>query len=138
MDTGSIIGIAGTVITTIIAVYAICDVRKQVKGLISLERKRVFTRIRNQMVWLFIDPTELAHTEEIAKGLEEFYLISATLDPKQTVEFTSNVVNNEALVFAEKSVSEGYATWKPGWDMEKLKQTVRDWKHAGGPADSSR
>jgi len=109
-------------------VYAIRDVREQVKRLINLERKRVFTRTRNDMVWLFVDPTELAHSAEIAKGLEEFAVISATLDPKQTAEFTGNVVNNEALVFADKLVDGGYAIWKPGWDMEKLAQTVRDCK----------
>lgn len=128
MDTGSIIGIVGIVITTIIAVYAICDVRGRVKGLINLERKRVFVRTRNDMVWLFVNPTELAHSAEIAKGLEEFNVISAALDPKQTAELTNSVVNNEALVFAEKLVNEGYATWKPGWDMEKLRQTIHDWK----------
>jgi hypothetical protein len=132
MDPGSIIGIVGIVITTIIAVYAIIDAREQVNGLISVERKRVFTRTRNDMVWLFVDPTELAHTPEIAKGLEEFNLISAALDPKWTPDLTQSVVNNEALVFAEKLVSEGYATWKPGWDMEKLKQTIHNWH---GPRD---
>jgi hypothetical protein len=128
MDTGSIIGIVGIVITTIIAAYAICDVRKRVKGLIDLERKRVFTRIRNDMVWLFVNPTELAHSTEIAKGLEEFYVLSAALDPKQTADLTSEMVNNEALVFAEKLVNDGYASWKPGWDMEKLRRTIHDWK----------
>jgi len=127
MDTGAIIGIVGIVITTIVAVYAICDVREQVKGLVNLERNRVFTRTRNDMVWLFVNPTELAQSAEIAKGLEEFNLISATLDPKQTAELTNNVVNNEALAYAEKLVNGGYATWKPGWDMDKLKQTINDW-----------
>jgi hypothetical protein len=130
MDMGSIIGIVGVVITTIIAVYAMRDVREQVKGLINLERKRVFTRIRNDMVWLFVDPTELAYSAERAKGLEEFALISATLDPKQTADLTNQAVNNEALMFAEKLVNGGYATWKPGWDMEKLRHTIHDWQTA--------
>jgi hypothetical protein len=128
MDTGSKIGIVGIVITTIIAVYAICDVRERVKGLIKVERDRVFTRARNDMVWLFVDPTNLAQSPEIAKGLEEFYVLSASLDPGQTDEHTNDVVNNEALVYAEKLVDGGYATWKPGWDREKLSQTIHDWK----------
>jgi len=130
MDAGSIVGIVGIVITTIIAVYAILDVREQVKVLINLERKRVFTRIRNDMVWLFVDPTERAHSAETAKGLEEFALISAALDPKQTAELTNNAVNNEALMFAEKLVNAGYATWKPGYDMEKVRRTIHDWRTA--------
>ena len=44
------------------------------------------------MVCLFVDlgggtPPNAA---EIVKGLEEFAVISATLDPKQTTEFTGN------------------------------------------------
>lgn len=127
MDTGSIIGIVGIVITTVIAVYAILDVRGRVKGLVTLERNRVFSKVRNDMVWLFIDRTELAHSVEIAKGLEEFNLISVALDPKQSADLTNNVVNNEALIFAEKLVKAGYATWKPGWDMDKVKQTISGW-----------
>jgi hypothetical protein len=130
MDLGSIIGIVGIVITTVIAVYAIRDVRKQVRDLISVERQRLFARVRNDMVWLFVDPTELAHSVDIAKGLEEFNLITVALDPKQTAELTNNVVNNEALVFAEKLVDGGFATWKPGWNMEKLKQTIHEWKQS--------
>jgi CRISPR/Cas system-associated protein Cas10 (large subunit of type III CRISPR-Cas system) len=128
MDYGSIIGIAGIVITTVVAVYAIRDVRKQVRYLISVERQRLFARVRNDMVWLFVDPTELAHSVDIAKGLEEFNLITVAIDPKQTADITNNVVNNEALVYAEKLVKGGYATWKPGWNMEKVKQTVDEWK----------
>ena len=128
MDTGSIIGIVGIVITTAIAVYAILDVKERVKGLITLERNRVFSKIRNDMVWLFVDPTELAHSVEIAKGLEEFNLVSAALDPKQSADLTNNVVNNETLAFAEKLVNAGYATWKTGWDMDKVKQTINEWK----------
>lgn len=80
------------------------------------------------MVWLFVDPTELAHSVDIAKGLEEFNLITVAIDPKQTADITNNVVNNEALVYAEKLVKGGYATWKPGWNMEKVKQAVDEWK----------
>jgi hypothetical protein len=67
-----------------VSVWAFLDVWRRVKGLIQLERKRVFTRIRNDMVWLFIDSTERSHTPDIAKGLEEFAVLSMTLDPGKT------------------------------------------------------
>jgi hypothetical protein len=113
-----------------VSVWAVLDVRKQVKEMIRLERKRVFTRTRNDMVWLFIDPTERSHTPDIAKGLEEFSVLSAALDPEQTPELTNHAMNNEALMFAEKLVNGGYARWKPGWDKEKLKQALHDWRTA--------
>lgn len=127
MDTGSIIGIVGIVITAVIAVYAMRDVREQVKGLITLERNRAFVKVRNDMVWLFVEPTECAHSVEIAKGLEEFNVTSVALDPKQSAEHTNSVVNNAALVFAEKLVKTGYATWKPGWDMDKVTRAIDGW-----------
>jgi hypothetical protein len=130
MDTGSIIGIVGIVITTIIAVYAIYDVRGRVRNLITLERKRVYTRIRNDMVWLYVDPTLRAHSVEIAKGLEEFAIVSAALNPEQTPDLTNHAMNNEVLLFAKKLVDEGYANWKQGWDMEKVKKAMHDWQTA--------
>ena len=106
------------------------DVRGQVKRLIQLERKRVFTQIRNDMVWMFVNPTDLSHSPEIAKGLEEFALLSMELDPKQTPDLTNNAMNNDALMFAEKLVTNGFAVWKPDWDKEKLKQALHSWQEA--------
>lgn len=38
--------------------------------------------------------------------------------------------NDEALMFADKLVKNGYATWKPGWNMEELKKTPHNWQIA--------
>ena len=121
---GIVVGIVGIVITTAIAVYSIRDANKQIKNLINLERNRIFVRIRNDMVWLFVNPTKLAHTAEIAKGLEEFNLMSAALQPEQTPNLTNDIVNNETLEYADKLVKVGYATWKPDLDRKKLKQAL--------------
>jgi hypothetical protein len=82
------------------------------------------------MVWLFVDPTPLAHSPEIAKGLEEFAVVSQALNPTYTPELAIHAMNNESLAFAEKLVKGGFAVWKPGWDMEKLRQTLHDWQTA--------
>jgi sensor domain CHASE-containing protein len=123
-------GLLVAIAAIVVSVWAILDVRAQVKELIRLERKRVFTKVRNDMVWLFINPTERAHTPEIAKGLEEFAVLSQALDPKQTADLTNHAMNNEALTFAEKLVKNGYATWKDGWNMEELKKTLHNWQTA--------
>src|SRR5271170_7005021 len=125
-----LVGLLISLVAIGLAVYAIYDVRTQVKELISLERKRVFTKTRNDMVWLFIDPTERAHTPEIAKGLEEFAILSMALDPKQTPDLTNHAVNNDALMFADKLVRNGYATWKPGWNIDEVKKTLHNWQTA--------
>lgn len=127
---GIVVGIVGIVITMVIAVCSMRDARKQVKDLINLERNRVYVRIRNDMVWLFVDPTELAHSVEIAKGLEEFNLISTVLEPKQNPDITKDIVNNKALEFAQNLVESGYAIWKPEWDMERVKHTIAEWKQS--------
>jgi hypothetical protein len=113
-----------------VSVWAVFDVRGQVTRLIQLERKRVFTRIRNDMVWQFVDATNLSHSPEIAKGLEEFALLSLELDPAQTPDLTKNAVNNESLKFADELVSNGFATWKPEWDKTKLTQAIQSWQNS--------
>ena len=124
----ALLGLLTGVVAIVLTVYAIWDVRKQVRDLIALERKRAFTRVRNDMVWLFIDPTPRAHTPEIAKGLEEFAVLSQILYPEHTPELTNNAVNNDSLMFASRLVENGYATWKPGWDMAKVKKALHDWQ----------
>jgi len=133
MSSELIVGWVALVIAGIgvgISVWALLDVRAQVKELISVERQRVFTKVRNDMVWLFIDPTERSHTPEIAKGLEDFALLSRVLDPAATPELTNHAVNNLALLFADQLVTAGFATWKSGWDHDKLKHAMQAWQTA--------
>jgi len=113
-----------------VSVWAVFDVRGQVTRLIQLERKRVFTQIRNDMVWMFVNPTQQSHTPEIAKGLEEFALLSMELNPEHTPDLTNNAVNNESLKFADELVTNGFAVWKPDWDKEKVKQALEAWQKA--------
>jgi len=113
-----------------VSVWAALDARKQVKRMIGLERKRVFTHVRNDMVWQFVDATPKSHTPEIAKGLEEFSLLSLELNRSHTPDLTTNAVNQESLKFADRLVKNGYAVWKSGWDMTKLQQELDKWQEA--------
>src|SRR4029077_18316827 len=97
MDWGSTIGIVGIVITTAIAIYAILDVRKQVKGLLIVQRGVAYAKIINDMALLFVDPTEKAHSAEIAKGLEEFCLLAQVITPERGVNVHKETVEREAL-----------------------------------------
>lgn len=128
VDLGSIIGIAGVIATVAFALYAIKDVREQVKKLISLERKRIYTRVRNDLVWQFVEPIGSIHSPEIAKGLEEFAVISQALDPAHTAELTKRAVENETLIFAKQLVEGGYAKFRPTWDEAKIREAIQNWQ----------
>ena len=111
-----------------IGVWALFDVRAQVKRLISLERKLIYTRVRNDLVWQFVEPIGSIHSPEIAKGLEEFAVISQALNPEHTAERTKHAVENETLIFAKKLVDGGYAKFRPEWDEAKIKQAIQNWQ----------
>jgi hypothetical protein len=128
MDVGSIIGILGIFITTGIAVYAILDVRKQVKGLLVVERNLAYAKILNDMSWLFVDPTDKAHSVEIAKGLEEFCLLAEVITPKRALGVHKETVEREALSLAKDLVENGAATWKSDLDLEKVKEELHGWQ----------
>jgi hypothetical protein len=113
-----------------ISVLAVLDVREQVKRLIKLERKRVYTHIRNDLVWQFVNATALTQTPEIAKGLEEFTAVSWELCPDQTPEQIIQDVHQDCLKFANKLVKNGFADWKPDWDMDKVQQELDNWQQA--------
>jgi len=128
VDCGAIIGIAGIVITTAIAIYAILDVRRQVKGLLKVQRGVACAKIINDMAWLFVDPTEKAHSAEIAKGLEEFCLLAQVITPESGVNVHKETVEKEALSLAQELVENGAATWKSELDKEKVKKELHGWQ----------
>jgi hypothetical protein len=111
-----------------IAIYAIRDTRKQAFKMILLDRNRFYARIRNDMAWLFIDPTDYARKSEIAKGLEEFCITAQEAEPKWTIEDLKGAVENEALHFAATLVKSGYATWKAELDVAAVEQRLLEWQ----------
>ncbi len=128
MDWGIVLGAAGIVATAAFGVWAINDARKQVRGFVRTERNLAWTRVQNDLVWLFVDPTEKSHSKEIATGLAVFALLAKELSPEQTPENLKEAAENEALEMAEKLVAGGYATWKPEFDRQRVCQKLKEWK----------
>jgi len=122
------IGVLSFFVGTGVSIYAICDVRKEIKKLIRLERNRVYASVLNDIAWVFLAPTERAQSKEISRSLEEFHLLAKALEPKTTPEIAIRFVNHEAVVRADKLVKGGYAIWSPGWDMEKVKAELHRWQ----------
>jgi hypothetical protein len=112
----------------LLAFIAIRDTRKQVVRMILLERDRAYSKILNDMAWLYIAPTQLAHTSDIAKGLHEFVRIQQDLTPELTEETLKSTVENESLALANDLVEKNYATWQIGLDLGKVNQKLSTWK----------
>lgn len=128
MDWGIALGAAGILATAALGVWAINDARKQVRGFIRTERNLAWTKIQNELIWLFVDPTEKSHSKEIATGLAVFALLAKELNPERTAENLKEAAENEALEMAEKLVAGGYAKWKPDLDMQRVSHKLKEWK----------
>jgi len=129
MDT--VLGLVATlvaVVALVVSLYGVKDFRNQIEGLLRVERNRAYTKVLNDMVWEFVEPTEKAHKVEIAKGMHEFCTLAEVLDPKRTVDISQTTVNNEALWMASELVKNGSATWKGDYDVEKVKQVLHSWQ----------
>ena len=120
--------ILGIVITTVIAVYAILDVRKEAKRIVKLARDIAWLNLKNDMTWMFVDATGTGYPVEIAKQLHEFQLLYEALAPGVDPEDLRIAVENEALEFAEELVNKQVAVWKSGFDIEKVKSKIASWK----------
>jgi hypothetical protein len=122
------VGIVGIVITTVIAIYALNDVRKEAKKIVKIGRDLAYLKVKNEIVWEFIDPTENAYTSEVAKGLHEFGFLAQALNPEWTPDKVKTVVEKEALEFAEELVKCGMARWKKDFDLEKARKAISSWR----------
>jgi hypothetical protein len=128
MSAETAMGILGIVITTVIAVYAILDARKLVRKNLKMQRDIAYLRVKNDLVWEFIDPTDSAYSVQIAKGLHEFGILAQALNPDWTEEAIRKAVENESLQFAEELVNSGRAKWKNDFDLEKVRHEIRSWQ----------
>lgn len=128
MGVDTILGIIGIAATAGVGIWAINDVRQQVHRLILMDRNLAWVRVQNDLVWLFVDPTDKAHGKEIAKGLGEFAVLARELDPQRIPEDLKTAAENEALEMAERLVADGYAKWKMDLDMKKVLQRLEEWK----------
>lgn len=141
MDAGEIWGIAlgavGVVATAGFSIWAINDARKQVRGSVRTQRNLAWIRVQNELVWLFVDPTDKTHSKEVATGLSEFALLARELNPDRKPKDLKEAADNEALQLAEQLVNGGYATWKPDLDLQKVQEKLNQWRAEKDNARSS-
>jgi hypothetical protein len=115
-------------LTTLYATYAIYDTRKQMREVLRLDRLRVYKKVRTDMMWLYIDPTGLLATPELAKGMEDLWTIVQILDPEWTLADLKGAVENEAKFAAQILVENGHAAWKDGLPIVEINEQVRRWE----------
>lgn len=128
MNTEAIWGIVGILATAAAGVWAINDARKEVKEQTTLQRNLAWLRIKTDLVFLLINPTEKAYDKEITKGLDEFVHLSRALEPNKNPKALKGAAENDAIEMAEKLVSDGYASWKTGLDAQRVRETLQEWK----------
>jgi hypothetical protein len=128
MDITLVIDCVLFLLTTLVAIYAIRDTREQVREMIFLDRNRVYSKVRTDMMLLFVDPSDQSHTAEVVKGLEEFCLVARALEPQWTEADLKAAVENEALYSADVLVRSGHCTWKKGLLAEKVNQQLLQWQ----------
>ena len=128
MSLESLIGILGILLATAISVYAIGDVQNKATRIIQVGRDLAYLRVKNDLVWEFVDPTDSAYSVQIAKGLHEFGFLAQELDSEQTPETVRATVEKNSLEFADELVKNGKATWKKGLNLEKAREQINIWQ----------
>jgi hypothetical protein len=128
MKAEMLVGIAGIVITTAIAIYAILDARNQAKKTLKIWRDLAYLKVKNDLVWEFIDPTESAYTSEIAKGLHEFGYLAKAMNPELSDDAIKAGVEKEALEFAEELVNGGRGKWKKDLNLDSVRKAISGWR----------
>jgi hypothetical protein len=116
------------ILTTGVALYAIRDTRQQVRDMKLLERNRVYSKVRTDIMWMYLNPTEQSHTAQIGQGIEEFCIMAQAVDPQYSPADLKAAIENEALCGAELLVKSGHGTWKPGANMAAINQKLLNWK----------
>src|SRR5271156_1609454 len=104
MDANMVVGLVGillSLIAVVVSLYALLDARAQVLRLLNVELHRAYVRVLTDTAWLFLDPTEKAHTKDMAKGLEEFCTLAQELNPKRTPNVSKTTVEYSALELAK-------------------------------------
>jgi len=108
--------------------YGIRDVRREVKRMLTIERDRIYVKLRSDIAWLFLEPTGERHKKQAADLNEEFILLARNLDPKVSAEAWMDFINNEALSHANNLVKNGYARYPAGWHPEAIKKSLKQWE----------
>jgi hypothetical protein len=126
-----IIGVAGLAVALIalwVAVYGILDVRKLVRGLVTMERNRAHTQILHLLAWEFVDQTDKAISADIAQKMQEFALLAQAVDKDLTLDAAQELANQAALTYAQMLVDNGYGKWKTDMDPDRARALLEKWR----------
>jgi hypothetical protein len=128
MDWKLILDVVFFVLTSIIAIVAILDVRKRMRDLIELQREAAWVRTANEMVWEFVDPAVEVHGKELSKALAEYTVFTQALNPQRTANASKEAAQYESLALANRMVRDRKAVWKPGFDAAQIEKMLEEWE----------
>ena len=117
------------IVAMLVTVYAILDVRDQVRVMVALQRNLLWAKLVREMVWRFVEPTEETREFGISNEMHEFTMLVRALEPKKTLDEVQAYANNEVLTHVKEMVARGLATWKPDMDENVILEMVRSWQN---------
>jgi hypothetical protein len=118
-----------SVIALLVSIYAIIDNKAIASRAVFLARDQAFTKIRNNMVWEYIDPTPDAHRMDIANDSEQFGAMAKAAEPgKWTDAIIKEVIDSTSLHYASALVAAGLGKWKPKFSMEAIDKKLHEWQ----------
>lgn len=127
MSPDTIISIVSTVLTTVVAIYAILDSRRLVKNNLQIQRNLAYRKLNNDLVWTVVEPVQDVYPSEIVKAFYDFDLLARELKPKWNPKPLKEAVENEALQSAHDMVQTGKFIWKKDVDVEEVKKMLDRW-----------
>ena len=113
----------------VVSVWAILDVRDQVRYLIGLQRNLTWSRCLHVMVLKFVDLTEETKESRPPPELHEFTMLTRALEPNKTLDEVQAFANNEIVSLAKDLVAHGLAEYKPHMDGNVIEEIVRGWQN---------
>ena len=113
----AVVALAGTV-------YGICDVRRQVREMLELQRNLLYTEALNESLYDFVDPSagslKWAH-------MHKFAIVQRALEPKRTLDGAQLAATYEALWIANELTKNGMTSWKAEVDANKVQDELGKW-----------
>lgn len=113
----------------IVAIFGVLDVRKQVRRLLELEFKRMFSKVVHEMIWEFVEPTPGTPPMHVARDFQDFSILAKVLKPEHAEADFQDGVAKTALEQAVELANSGSATFKAGIDIDVAKAMISQWRN---------
>lgn len=118
------VSLAIGIVALLVTVYAILDVRNQVRRLVELHGNLLCAELVPEMVEPWVIPTK---TKLDSNRLQKFLMVQRFLHPEEyDAETGQRTVQRQGLWLANELVERGMAVWKPHIDLAKVRSELAE------------